>query len=534
MAKTVNLDALIIREDFLATAQGIDAGQSGKNQASRTDLTAGESFYITLRKPDFQRETAAWTPESVKDFIKAFADGELIPSVICWQSEQRLTFVIDGAHRLSAIMAWLQDDYGDGDASIKFYNNQITDEQRAIAKKTRELVNTEVGSWKNIRAESSNPGSTPHLTLRSRSVAHSIVPLLWVRGQDSKKAENAFLTINRSGVQIDPTELRILSSRFKPEAIAARAIVRNSSGHVYWHSFSPTGQQDLEASAKAIYKALYSPVLDTSVKSVELPIAGHGYGTETLPLIFDFVNIANGLQVIDASKGRKVTPMERVAPDEATTLAYMTKAEQLVKRITGTHASSLGLLPAVYFYSTSNRHQPTAVLAVAALICELETTEEFLLFTESRRVFEDFLVAHKSFINQLTTKNGSMAKGYKQMKDYLLFVLRLLQGGKSESEGLDSLPNHSVLRYLAVEDPINSTQAKAFSTKARRFSFITEAITNAAVCDLCGSRLDSKSIQLGHVIDKSKGGVADLDNGKWEHPFCNSTYKPWLEKEGRL
>ena len=81
MAKAVNLDALIIREEFLATAQGIDAGQSGKNQASRTDLTAGESFYITLRKPDFQRETAAWTPESVKDFIKAFADGELIPSV---------------------------------------------------------------------------------------------------------------------------------------------------------------------------------------------------------------------------------------------------------------------------------------------------------------------------------------------------------------------------------------------------------------------------------------------------------------------
>ncbi len=63
MAQVVNLDALIPREDFLASA-GIDAGAVGKSEASRTDLTKGESFYLTLRKPDFQRETAAWTPEA--------------------------------------------------------------------------------------------------------------------------------------------------------------------------------------------------------------------------------------------------------------------------------------------------------------------------------------------------------------------------------------------------------------------------------------------------------------------------------------
>jgi hypothetical protein len=54
----VNIDALIPREDFLAS-EGADAGASGKASASRTDLLKGESFYLTLRKPDFQRETAA-------------------------------------------------------------------------------------------------------------------------------------------------------------------------------------------------------------------------------------------------------------------------------------------------------------------------------------------------------------------------------------------------------------------------------------------------------------------------------------------
>lgn len=92
----VNLDALIPREDFIATDGGGAAGESGKASASKTDLVRGESFFETLRKPDFQRETAAWTPMNVCDFIEAFVNNDLIPSVICWQSQARLTFIIDG------------------------------------------------------------------------------------------------------------------------------------------------------------------------------------------------------------------------------------------------------------------------------------------------------------------------------------------------------------------------------------------------------------------------------------------------------
>ncbi|WP_154072280.1 hypothetical protein [Bradyrhizobium erythrophlei] len=88
MAEVVNLDALIPREDFIAPPDNASssAGELGKPSASATDLTARESFFETLRKPDFQRETAAWTPGAVCDFIEAFVSNDLIPSVICWQS----------------------------------------------------------------------------------------------------------------------------------------------------------------------------------------------------------------------------------------------------------------------------------------------------------------------------------------------------------------------------------------------------------------------------------------------------------------
>lgn len=528
MAQVVNLDALIYREDFLATA-GLDAGSAGKSEASRTDLMKNEAFCLTLRKPDFQRETAAWSPEAVCDFIKAFIEGDLIPSVICWQSPARLTFVIDGAHRLSAIMAWLRDDYGDGEASIAFYNNNIPGEQRKVAEKTRSLIKKEIEDWKTFKAELDNPGSNIALTSKVRQLAHSKIPLLWIPGQDSTKAERAFVTINRSAVEIDPTELKILNARFNPEAITARAIVRNAAGHKYWKTFSQIAQEEIESVAMDIYKALYSPPLTPEIKTNELPIAGHGYGSQTLPLIFDLVNIANGLPVVDASKIRDLKPAKPVTPDEGKTLEVIRKAASLVRRITGTHSSSLGLLPAIYFYALNGRHQPTSVLAIAAFTMELIEKDKLVQFTSVRNTFEEFLIDNKPFINQLTGRYGSMAKGYRQMRDYFTTVLDMFIAKKNAGDVLDMLKANDKYRMLVKETPIKTAKPKEFSMELKNWAFMSEAIKNALVCDLCAARLDNKSMQLGHVMDKSKGGVGSGDNAAWEHPFCNSTFKPLLD-----
>lgn len=526
MAEVVNLDALIQREDFLAS-DGPDAGSSGKSEATRTDLTKGESYFLTLRKPDFQRETAAWSPEAVRDFIKAFIEGDLIPSVICWQSPSRLSFVIDGAHRLSAIIAWLNDDYGDGEDSVKFYSNNIPEEQRKIATKTRALVNASVGPWKDYQAETKNPGSNPKLTDRARALAHASIPLLWIKGSESSKAERAFITINRSAVEIDPTELKILNARFQPNAIGARAIVRNATGTKYWASFSSDGQQEAEKLAKEVYKHLYSPPLQTPIRSAELPVAGPGYGSQTLPLIFDFVNIGSDLPVIDASKKKQqdFIPQRPVSPDEAETLKVMRNADKLARRITGTHASSLGLHPAVYFYSATGRHQPTAVLAMAALVLEMEKTNEFARFTAVRAKFEQFLIDHKSFVNQMTTKYGSMAKGYRQLKDYFAFVLSKFMEGKTPEEVAGALGAHERYHTLVKEKSIESKQPKEYSQSLKQWAFLRDALSNSMECAICKARIDHKAMTLDHAIEKSAGGAASGSNAQWTHPYCNSTYK---------
>ncbi len=163
----VNLDALIPREDFEVMGDGEQAPRKPSVQIN--DLESDAFFYGALRKPDFQRETAEWDPKRVVGLIRTFIDDQLIPAVILWQNKE-LLFVIDGSHRLSALIAWVQNDYGDGPRSREFFNHTIPDDQLAVAKRTRELVETEFGSYKNHRDAIANPAQYgPDIVARARS-----------------------------------------------------------------------------------------------------------------------------------------------------------------------------------------------------------------------------------------------------------------------------------------------------------------------------------------------------------------------------
>lgn len=110
MAKTVNLDAMITREDF--AAEDLCMTSNIQTAVSINDLQ-GNYLTSVIRKPDFQRETHDWTIDNVIKFIDSVVKGQFIPSLILWKNSGGFIFVIDGAHRLSALLAWMKDDYGD-------------------------------------------------------------------------------------------------------------------------------------------------------------------------------------------------------------------------------------------------------------------------------------------------------------------------------------------------------------------------------------------------------------------------------------
>ncbi|HJW96271.1 MAG TPA: DUF262 domain-containing protein [Thermoanaerobaculia bacterium] len=235
ITKNPNLDALIPREDF----EVLDEGSPDHSLRDTIDIAAlekGQFFYESLRKPDFQRETANWPPEKVQEFVRTFLDGDLVPAVILWKSKGN-TFVIDGAHRLSALIAWVNDDYGDGILSVPFFGNRIVSEQKKVADQTRVLIKSTLGSYADYRAAAKNPDPTkPDIIARAKRLGSNSLKLQWVTG-NSRKAEYSFFKINQSATLIDPTELAIIKARHKPNALAARALMRAGTGHKYWSEF---------------------------------------------------------------------------------------------------------------------------------------------------------------------------------------------------------------------------------------------------------------------------------------------------------
>ena len=127
--KNVTLDALIPREDFEIIDELENSNISrNKSTLSIEDLSFDSFFFSALRKPDFQRETNEWSPEKICGFIESFVKGELVPAIILWKHKNGYIFVIDGSHRLSALGAWINDDYGDNDISLNYYEKFIPQE----------------------------------------------------------------------------------------------------------------------------------------------------------------------------------------------------------------------------------------------------------------------------------------------------------------------------------------------------------------------------------------------------------------------
>src|SRR6185437_6738428 len=124
----------IQREDF--ETEG-DTADTTSTAFKAEELLQKRNYFKGLRKPDFQRETNNWSPEMIVDFVRSYLDGDLIPALILWNSKKTgKVFVIDGCHRMSALIAYVNNDYGDGEISRKFYSHKIPVPQAKLHKST--------------------------------------------------------------------------------------------------------------------------------------------------------------------------------------------------------------------------------------------------------------------------------------------------------------------------------------------------------------------------------------------------------------
>ncbi|MDD5411654.1 MAG: DUF262 domain-containing protein [Methylobacter sp.] len=513
MAK-VNIDALIPREDFETT--GVNNAGNLKHSISVSDFT-NSFFYPFIRKPDFQRETSEWDARKISDFLESYINGDLIPSIILWRSNSGLFFVIDGAHRFSALTSWIDDDYGDGEISQKFYEGNIPEDQKTIALEARKYINKKIGSYAEIIDAPRQPIPNPDYLNRAKNLGAFSIQVQWVDG-DASKAEHSFFKINQQGEPLNKTELKLLQSRKKGNAIAARAIIRAGKGHKYWATFTADNQKKIQEISDEINKILFTPPLKTPVKSLELPIAGKISASQTLPLILDFINIVN-----------QITPdFNSKLPDDTNgddTLRYLTKVRKVAWRINSIHPSSLGLHPIVYFYSADGRYKTASFYAITAWVLEAEATNSLKDFTKVRLNFEKLLLKYDYLVQDINRKYRQAINSYMHIKDFYMGCIKNLLIGKNIDAAITEIIKTKEFNYLKIDTTKEDVTSADFTSGRKSAIFIKEALANGLKCKICNGLIHQNSLTFDHIIRKEDGGIGSVENGQISHPFCNSTIK---------
>jgi hypothetical protein len=514
MAK-VYLDALLPREDF-----DIDETQNSakkKESFSISDLREDDFFYLTLRKPDFQRETNEWTPEKVCELIKSFIYGELIPAVILWRSKAGYNFVIDGSHRISSLIAWINNDYGDGAISKLAFDGLIPEEQIEIANKTRKLIEKEIGSYSDFQLALKYPDKVkPEIISSAKNLGATAVQLQWVEG-DADVAEASFFKINQQAAKIDPTELKLIQSRKKANGVASRAIIKGGKGHQYWSKFTEQNQKEIIKLSEEINKVFFLPKLKNPVKTLDLPIGGKGYSSQSPLLIFEYVNLVNNNN----------QNIDKIDPDGSFTVEALRRSRKIAYIINANHISSLGLHPAVYFYSKTGRHKTASFFAITDFIMELDRKNKFKEFIKIREKFEDILIEYDFAIQQILRHYRGSTNALPHIKSFYISLMEELLKNLNEKEiAVKNVLQKDSFKFIKVNDTeyIEITN-KDFSDETKSSIFITEALGQALRCKICNARIHTNSISFDHKQRKEDGGLGGLDNVQLTHPYCNSAIK---------
>lgn len=519
--KAVTLDALIPREDFeIISTLGSFGNTRNKTTLSIEDLKYDSFFFSALRKPIFQRETNEWDAEKVCAMIESFVNGELVPAIILWRNQGGYIFVIDGAHRLSSLGAWINDDYGDGSISLNYFGNYVSHEQREIAEKTRNLVNKRIGSFEEISKISRNIISTGDDKKKeiAKNLGALALQLQWVEG-DAGKAEDSFLKINQSATKISDAELELIKNRDSAYAIAARAVVRAGKGYQYWSNFSKAAQKRIIMYSKKIHMIMFGEEKSNIDDINSLTIGGTQSSNLTLDVVTQTVKICN--DVIKAEKADKGT--------EENVEKYLKSTLLILEYINSKEPFSLGIHPFIYFYSDIGKHKIASYYGFLLFIKELINKKQLNLFIKTREKFEQVIYQYSFLVQQIVRKNRQSKRAYTPIKDYFLEIMNIVMENPNYSveKVVEKLKESDKFRYLQTEIVDNELASvkSNFSRGKRQQIKLRTFVSTLPKCPICGGYMDSRSISIDHIQRKEDGGSNAMSNGQVTHLYCNTTYK---------
>jgi hypothetical protein len=537
------------------------------------DLYGEKSKARLLRKPDFQRATWAWTPKDCVDLLESVLQEQVVPSVIMWLSPDSEWYVLDGGHRISVLLAWIRDNWGDRVSSAEYNDPTLERNSKEAAQYVREmLAERKIGSFEEyLIAEQRytqllEERRSPESQLDSTSIEYAKLvrrwdsvnigfPILWVKG-GYDKAEDSFLKINKSGRQLSPWETKLVENRSSSFARVVMSIAQVRSAEHCW----PTRDSEVEndeilkqrvgailKKVNEIHELLFTPPYKLPVDDPRQPLM---VTPSTRPEMKP-AYLAELLTITEGKKGQKAETealikrdmSDRVSHIVTNGLRLVDDATDVLNNIYGPSPRSLLLMPLVYFYNKQGTHVRSLLYGMIYWLNHgTENRDVFnrkLLFSAHRAKFEEVLLKNKDvIIRRITRKIGSGPEVTLQTARYFNGLLELLIKHNDDIETSDFREDHKRLvatlgkgklasdvdeQEIAIDEEERESSSPTFRGTQRIEIQVQNFIEKFNICGVCDGRYyPGLFTQVDHIQPRAKGGKTVVSNARETHPFCNN------------
>lgn len=551
----VHLDHLIPRESLRWVDPRKDQGQylpskrgpmtklAFKDLADRQEMM---SIFPILRKPDFQRETSAWSPDDCVKLLESIVKGLIIPSLIVWKSpDNNFLYILDGAHRVSVMRAWVIDDWGDKAVENYYERHEYYDEIREAAQVVRTAVKAQIGSYddfltagKNFLSAAREGSARDRLSEKEYQRGLFYTEMIQEAGfhiqevsGDYDVAEASFLRINRSGQPLDDWETTLIENRNSSFARAVMSVANGGTGR-YWPDNTQDASLDsvsrrINQASSDLHKRIFVPPLKSPIYDVNVPFIAaskffpkHAYLLELFPVVMKTEDV-NFLFARDKGLGPEVVIQNGYELIERTTTVF--------DHLTGASNNplSLSLVPLFYFYTTIGRYVRSSLYGFISWMMsgsddDIRTRK--IIFSAHRGRFEEILFS-QDLAGAISRRAGSGMRGTAATVQFYQKLLELLIENLSP---LDDKQFHAklvkVISELTTPSKKDSDSSRRVFTSTQRTKINLREIFRSAIrCEICGGILDLRmGVQYDHIDPFANSRLTDADQGRPTHPFCNN------------
>lgn len=499
-----------------------------------------------LRKPDFQRETSAWSPQDCVNLLESIVNGLIIPSLIVWKSpENNFLYILDGAHRISVMRAWILDDWGDKAPEDYYERHEYYDEIRHAAQTARDMVKAKIGSYEDFcqagkdYLEASKQGA-PRDVLGEKKFARALFYMemnmeagfhIQEVAGDYNVAEASFLRINQSGQPLDDWETTLIENRNSSFARVVMSVANAGAGR-YWPVNTPddslnTSVQAISQVSRDLHRLLFVPPMKTPIHDANVPFIAaskyfpkHAYLLELFPVIMKTEDV-EGLFARDKDAPAETVVFNGQDLMERTTAAFA--------HLTGdsNNPLSLSLVPLFYFYTDIGRYVRSSLYGFLTWIMSgnddaIRTRK--VIFSAHRGRFEQVIFAN-DIAGAITRKAGS---GPRATDATMQFYQKLLELLIEDSSSVEAKPFQARLTKIMSELTTPSqrqseNKGRVFTTSQKNKINLREIFKSAIRCEICEGVLDLRlGVQYDHTVRFADTRRTDVRGGRPTHPFCNN------------